>query len=211
MRTLLLAAAAVRKKDTDGPLLAGNSQLGYYGEVLPNDLIKGSVLASAIGLSNGNVMNDDTPWLKFSYHGKVLLVAKKPLRSSVSWLAINAAGAALGQKTVEINGHTYKVRLLTGGNGDPSSAEGGEWNDLLYPVHASHHSGVDFDDFSNDDLGMNGYGPGSFNWCQEVKADNSSARVIRAGNDIRFYNLQADLAEGAYTFYGWRPVLERVA
>lgn len=210
MLTLLLAASAAKNKAPDGPLLAGDSQLGYYGEVPPNQLIKGSALASAIGLSAGSVINDDEPWLKFAYHGKVLLVAKKPLRSTISWLAINAVGAAYGQKTIVIGGQTYKVRLLKGGNADPSTTDGGEWNDLMYPVHATHYSGLSFDDFNNADLGLNGYGAGSFNWCQEAKSDNAGARVIRAGTDIRFYNTSADLIEGEYVFYGWRPVLERM-
>ena len=147
---------------------------GYYGVVNSADLCEGSTLASDIGLSAGTLQYNDAGWLKF-YVGpsadcnkdgveKVLFIAKKTIRHSVSWDDIYIAGAVNGTNDngpvsasdgttviqnakVIYNQYEFKVRLLTGSATNPviepwgnfqcleNHGSGSEWNDLLYRVH----------------------------------------------------------------------------
>lgn len=95
----------------------GNKQAGFYGFVKPSEFgiipdgengmdFNGSNLAQAIGLSAGTLMESNTPWMKFSWNGKILFVPLKPIRRSLSWDSIYQAGAVYGT-----------------GSGDPSDAE----------------------------------------------------------------------------------------
>lgn len=129
---------------------------GYYGEVAAADLITGASLASAIGLSAGTAMAD-AGWLKF-YVGPnadcnrgssayVLFAAKMPLRHSLSWDHINTARPVDGSgAAITIGDDSYKVRLFTGADADPSTytlgtscadnpGENSEWNALMYRIH----------------------------------------------------------------------------
>ena len=95
-------------------LRGGNLQAGFFGEVPVSEFITGDELARRIGLTAGVSQFSNEPWLKFSYLGKVEFVAKKSFRHSISWDDINAVGAVFGNKTININGKTYKVRLMKG-------------------------------------------------------------------------------------------------
>ena len=134
-------------------LIAGTMQAGFFGEVSASELISGDALASLVGISQGTSQNSTAGWLKFAWQGKILFVAKKAFRNSISWDHINSANAVYGDKTVEIGGLTYKVRLLRGanigfnpkvpikdqpdgGNGYSGAiCHGSEWNRLMLPIH----------------------------------------------------------------------------
>lgn len=134
-------------------LIAGTMQAGFFGEVSASELISGDALASLVGISQGTSQNSTAGWLKFAWQGKILFVAKKAFRNSISWDHINSANAVYGDKTVEIGGLTYKVRLLRGanigfnpkvpikdqpdgGNGYSGAVcHGSEWNRLMLPIH----------------------------------------------------------------------------
>ena len=134
-------------------LIAGTMQAGFFGEVSASELISGDALASLVGISQGTSQNSTAGWLKFAWQGKILFVAKKSFRNSISWDHINSANAVYGDKTVEIGGLTYKVRLLRGanigfnpkvpikdqpdgGNGYSGAiCHGSEWNRLMLPIH----------------------------------------------------------------------------
>jgi hypothetical protein len=134
-------------------LIAGDMQAGFFGEVSASELISGDALASLVGISQGTSQNSTAGWLKFAWQGKILFVAKKAFRGSMKWDYINSANAVYGDKTVEIGGLTYKVRLLRGanigfnpkvpikdqpdgGNGYSGAiCHGSEWNRLMLPIH----------------------------------------------------------------------------
>jgi len=142
---------------TDGDYDA-TTDTGYYGTVTSAELISGDSLASTIGLSSGTSQFSTEGWLKF-YVGEsaacnrlgyayVLFVAKKPFRYNLSWDNIDAAKDVNGtDAAITIGGDDYKVRLLTGGDADPTTngaygsgcandlGEHSEWNDLLYRVY----------------------------------------------------------------------------
>ena len=129
--------------------IAGNMEEGFFGEVPASELITGDALASQVGISQGTSINSTAGWLKFAYEGEILFVAKKPIRHSISWDAINTAKCVYGDsgdKRVTIGGKTYKVTLMraTNPSNNPktvASAYSGavnhhsEWNRLMCQIH----------------------------------------------------------------------------
>lgn len=205
----------------------------FFGEVATSEFITGDALASKIGLTSGVSQYSNEPWLHFVLDGKTLYVAKKTYRHSVTWDQINTAGAVFGTKTVEINGRTYKVRLLKSvANGDsytgsqtydPIQAYGSEWNRLFYPIHSGKHTtssnpspvsgeGIRFGtlaQYTDADLVVhNAVGNGSYSWCQETPSTSTGSRVIRGFNGVSY--LSRSTASDVYSNRGWRPVLELV-
>lgn len=130
-------------------LIAGDGEEGFFGEVSSNELITGDALASQVGISQGTSQHSTAGWLKFAYKGEIQFVAKKTIRYSISWDAINTAKCVYGDsgdKTVTINGLTYKVTLMRGlgPSNDPktiTSVDSGEivhhseWNRLIAQIH----------------------------------------------------------------------------
>lgn len=215
---------------TDAPgsknLISGTVQEGYFGIVSASELITGTALASAAGISAGTSQFSDGEWLKFAWKGKIQFVAKKPLRHSISWDAINTAGCVFGSKTVQIGGLTYKVRLMKSGLVDPmpniaAACHGSEWNRLMLPIHIeakdkswASPANVEVDipywgiDFTNEDLHTHStFGSGTYSWCQETNTTNRVARGFY-GVSSSGANISSPIPN---TIYGWRPVLELVA
>src|SRR5690606_33437971 len=99
----------------------------FLGEVPVTELISGDALAAAIGLTTGTAQYSDEPWLHFidPVDGLTKYVAKKPYRHTISWDQLTAINAVYGDRTLVIQGNTYKVRLLKGANSDPYVGGGG--------------------------------------------------------------------------------------
>ena len=218
-------------------LVGGDMQAGYFGIVPASELITGDALATLVGISAGTSQFSNEGWLKFAYEGKILFVAKKTIRHSISWDHINAANCARGavaQKTVK--GHTFKIRLMKGSNaigdstipdyGTASSGalnHGSEWNKLMLPIHANAAPGKSWAypgnvgtsdtaywgvDFTNADLQTHSdHGNGSYSWCQET-AYQTTRRLRRGYDGVSHSN--SNTSSAAATYHGWRPVLELV-
>jgi len=87
-------------------LLKGDTQAGFYGFVMPeqmgaisanppgNQAYNGVNLALALGLASGTVFNSNVPLMKFHYKGKVLFIPLTGYRYSIAWDAIYNAGIA---------------------------------------------------------------------------------------------------------------------
>lgn len=204
-------------------LIAGSMDAGYFGTVPASELWTGSQLSSEVGISQGTIQFNDTPWLKFALDGKILFRPMKSFRNAISWDTINSAGCVFGTKTVTKNGLTYKVRLMRGALTDPSKntdpdrgAKGSEWNRLMLPIHIqakdkswSLPENVEADtpywgiDFTNEDLQ-------GLAWCQETAETLSTQRVMRGGNNgpssLILYSSSAVQAVRT-----WAPVLELVS
>ena len=192
-------------------LSAGDHRLGFYGETLVTDLVDGDALATSLGLTAGTSQFSSEPWLKFNHHGKTLFVAKKPYRHSVSWDHIAAVNAVYGgetdaQFTSDFN-DTFRVRLLTGGDADPASSAGGEWNDLIYRVHVDDPTGTNWASYTDTDIVV-GTGNGRASWTQETAASNSGYRVSRGASSLTYFS--AYTSSTTYSGIGWRPCLELV-
>ena len=210
-------------------LRGGNLQAGFYGEVPVSDFITGDELARRIDLTTGNSQYSNEPWLKFSYLGKVEFAAKKSFRYDISWNDINAVGAVFGNKTININGLTFKVRLFKGKTegkqNDQSKSSGAinhgsEWNKLMLPIHAnapsswSHKGNVNSPTenwnigYTDADL-MTRYsgGSGLCSLCQEYGEDSNSC-LYRGYFGVSYSkdrSLSLPVASN-----GWRPVLELI-
>ena len=208
-------------------LRGGNLQAGFYGECPTSEFITGDELAKMIGLTAGTSQYSNEPWLKFSYLGKVEFVAKKPFRHSISWTNINAVNAVFGNRTVEIKGKTYKVRLMKGKTEgkqndylSPSGdiCKGSEWNKLMLPIHKNapsswkYHNNVSSPTanwnvgYKNADL-VTHYdnGEGSYSWCQEY-GSNRDNRLRRGGQGVSYSPYYSPSDTRPHN--GWRPVLE---
>jgi hypothetical protein len=214
-------------------LIAGDMQAGFFGEVSASELISGTDLASLVGISQGTSQNSTVGWLKFAWQGKILFVAKKAFRNSISWDHINSANAVYGDKSVVIDGLSYKIRLLKGANKDPAGAysgaicHGSEWNRLMLPIHQeaisknwAYPNNVESDipvwahslgngtqsRYTDEDLlTKSDYGSGSYSWCQEV-AESAAYRVYRGFRGVS--NSNSNTSSDAYSGMGWRPCLE---
>ena len=201
----------------------------FLVEVPASELMSGTALASAIGLTAGTAQNSNEPWLHFELDGKTLYVAKKTFRHSISWNQINARGAVFGTATVTIQGDTYKVRLLKGANTDPANVSGGswdhpgthgsEWNRLMYRISGKPFSNAsntlasegiaegDWAQYSEAALNI-AVGNGRYSWCQETLISDSANRVDRGRNGVSYLSLTS--ASSSNSLYGWRPCLELV-
>lgn len=142
---------------------------GFFGEVPASELITGDALASECGISQGTSQHSTAGWLKFAYKGEIQFVAKKPIRHSISWDAINTANCVYGgseDRTVVIGGLTYRVRLMRAlePTNDPKttvSATSGvinhysEWNRLMCQIHEQAIGGSwDYPNNIENDIGL---------------------------------------------------------
>lgn len=159
----------------------------YLGAV--NGIVTGTDLKSLTGMSIGTLYtSEDITWQKFKYDDKVVLVANNKVLYGVQYGAMASAGCAIGEDII-INKKKFKCRLLTGGNGTPSTEGGGEWDSLIVPF-IDKLEGFDWRN--------------TYTLCQEHTAN--STYVARGYDSVKGY----------YTFaYGtnnnsiiWRPVLE---
>ena len=220
----------------------------FNGEIVSEAFVTAINLSNALGLATGQIMNNSTPWLMFTYKGKELYVPKLPLRHSLGWQHIYAVGAVYGSddtgiypvtsaarvqnQRVNINGKTYKVRLLKGATTNPIATDipdgydqeftyGSEWNDLFYPI-SNDPSALSYDGpritnpYSPSDLGF-GNAEVLISACsitQEVGGGSSPLALTRGGfqgghaNSVS-HNRYSQVSSGAGGF-GWRPCLELV-
>lgn len=130
-------------------LISGTMQEGFFGEVPSSEFITGDALTSQVGISQGTSQYSTAGWLKFAYKGDIQFVAKKPIRNSVSWDAINTAKCVygdVGDRTITMDGLTYKVTLMRASepSNDPKTTASGrsgavnhhsEWNRLMCQIH----------------------------------------------------------------------------
>lgn len=201
MRNILLPASPFNAVD--------KTKLVFNGLV---PLVNGTTLATLSGLGSvGTSVNPSAGFLAFEQHGKEFFVARQPIRRSISWNQLNAVGAVDGTRVVTIDNKQYKVRLMTGGNGDPSSGAGGEWNEYMYAVSANRPANYDGPVLADYTLAQLGIGDGSnaiSTLCKETHI-NSAANCVRRGRDNLTY-YAAIPKNDAGTLVYWRPVLEAV-
>jgi hypothetical protein len=176
---------------------------GYFGRY--TGIVTGNALASAVGMSIGTsqiYLNNNIDWVKFGYEGKILFIARKPIRRAISWNDLNNIGCVFGTKQVTFDGITYKCRLARIRNADPGTTNGRDIT-LLANVRQSI-----WDNLTDADLyfGISGEDTGRFSLAQETSGANSlhcySFTAPGGGSTV------AKNDRGAW--FGWRPVLEVV-
>ncbi len=170
--------------------IAGTTKLGFFGEVPAANFITGADLCNAIGLTAGTLQYSDEPWLKYAKDTQTIFITKKPIKHSISWDSINAAGAVYGDKIIELGGVQYAITLMTTD----------EWNQLIYPVHVDYGQWAQY---SDADIVV-GSGDGRNTWTS-TPILNSPNRISRGRAEV------ADLMGLAPSFatkdMGFRPVL----
>lgn len=152
---------------------------------------KGDILGyNGTDFEIGNtVAGKEITWLKLGD----LWVCDRNILQGVSWETLNEKGLVFG-KEVEIDGEKYKLRILTGYDGnDYGEGCNNEWDRLM--------------DEYNEDNDLLHY-DNMYSWCQETDCNYSSYRSIRGCNYARNYNI--DSATNAVAYVGWRPVLEKL-
>lgn len=203
----------------------------FFGEVSSDELISGEDLALKVGLTTGNSVNNDVGWLKFMYKGKVQFVAKKNIRMAISWTNLISSGLVYGDKTVEIKGLKYKVRIPRAISEDilpdakekkkdikPSDYHFSEWNTLFghiseqapsswaYPARVNSPIPRLQRYYTSDELDFTT----NCSVCQEI--------IINYQGEDRSVNKGLKDMSGEWLavpttpmgVFGWRPVLELV-
>lgn len=241
----MLVSKSSSKRALKKPSFIGDEQLGFFGFIDAASFITGDQLAYEIGLTTGISHNSDAGWFKYILNGKICYVAKKTFRYFLQWDDIYKVGAAYGtddegvvvppdvvpvlqNKTVVVNGDTYRVRLMQGSTADPSidleqgldvpESHGSEWNKVIYRLldyDKSNPNNV-FDsetivekwgNYSEEDLNIVPSPPeGVSTMCKESFQGNT--RVVRGNFGA---SLLGSLTSSSSQFIaGWRPVLEKV-
>ena len=203
-----------------------NLNTGYHflGRVTREQLFGiGQTITSHFNPS-GTFLNTTTDYLKFKRDSDdlIIFVAQKPVKHSVSWQAINGgnsnqygqpgySGTTVGkensgvygdmQKT--INGEKYKLRLLTGGDANPASSAGGEWDHLIVGLNTLNSS-----IYNNAYFGT-GSGVGRQSWVQEQEISDTSNRVRRGYWSVSYFDY-VSLSITVSNSTGWRPALELI-
>lgn len=135
------------------------------------------------------VAGKEITWLKLGD----IWVCDRNILQGISWEALNEKGLVFG-KEVEIDGEKYKMRLLTGSDGnDYGEGSDNEWDRLMDEYNEDNEI-LHFDDM--------------YTWCQETYYNDASTRSVRGYNTARgcSYTSSSDTS----TLIGWRPVLEKL-
>ena len=216
-------------------LLAGDEQLGFFGEVASAQLIDSGELELWLGISGGTVVTaTGLVWLKFIRKGKVIYYAKTHVRSALPWNTLYLAGAVYGERGPGYNSGAnpptdqlktkviqegdrewmVKARLPRGYNTDPfvgpgtshpEAVIGSEWEDLMNRVVSGGHLYHDL--WAKYTLtGLTLNGP----WT--LVAETMEADVLkvgmRGGGSITASG--SSTRTNTSTGLAWRPVLELV-
>jgi hypothetical protein len=205
-------------------LIAGDSNAGFYGETAGSQLITGTALASAIGLGAGSDINSTGGWLKFSWKGKPLYIAKMPFRDSCPWQYIYQCGAVYGDDTVgtypsgfnrvqdarvTINGVVHRVRLMhmaltaTSPHGVRPVA-GTEANDLWLAIKANAGGLASYTD------AQVGQPTGSYYFSGIESMTGTTTMCLLMNNALQLSNDSKTQGNVNGVHFLWRPVLEPI-
>lgn len=154
----------------------------YLGTV--NGIITKTELKSLVSFgSNGG----DITFHKFKEDNILYLLPNESLKDSVLYSDLTSRNLVNG-KNITIKNTVYNIRLLTGGNGNPSNDAGGEWDKFI--VTNSLSSQFDTNYF----------------WCQEADSIGGNGYyVTRKGTMYLRMSQTVNVWGGVYT--GWLPVL----
>lgn len=209
----------------------------FIGEARVHHLINGLTLANRLGLKEGIPINSLVPWLCFRIDGKILYVAKRPYRHSISWEAIAAVNAVFGDRILVISGNKYRVRLLSGATIDPYLEEhpdrggfgfdvpgsvGSEWNRTLYRVsgrpfadpsnslYSENLKEGDWTQYTEEELGIGNTAQwGGSSWCQETCRLNNRTMKFKITRGGPGVSFLYPRPSGlSLCDVNWRPVLE---
>ena len=135
------------------------------------------------------VQGKEITWLKLGN----LWVCDRNILQGISWDTLNEKGYVFG-KEVEIDGEKYKLRMLTGSDGnDYGAGYDNEWDKLM--------------DEYNEDNELLHY-KDMYSWCQETDSDYPSYRSVRGYSTARYCDGYTSSVTASNV--GWRPALEKL-
>lgn len=210
-------------------LIGGDPSAGFFGEALSTDLINGTNLASLLNVTQGTLINSETPWLKFVIDGKIIYTPKLPIRKAISWSHLYSRGIVYGTNDagkfplgtpvnqdvkIVVNGYRFIVRLMKGSEDDPTSqpdntktnntTTNNEWDRLFIPI-----TNNTWFNYSSTAIGTAVSGEGDAIWVQETLQSNNSYKVQRGGASL-VGSFITRIGTDVNISRGWRPVLELV-
>lgn len=222
-------------------LINGDNNAGYYGEVPASELINGTNLTSFLGLTAGTATAfQNEPWLKFSYFGTILYVAKKPFRTGLT--AANLRTLRSQDRFIVIDGRQYRIRLMRGGEsrsepnyrGKRFNWSGQNWtgDSFTLPALTAHAHENEFDKLFAPLVNVLGSNQSTPNWSvfNETEVglnlgpvacdENSWLHVSSGGSNLTSGNTVLLRTLFGFDMLGilgatedtapWRPVLELV-
>lgn len=102
------------------------TDVGFFGVVRSDELIRLDTLASRVGFTSGSAQHPDGGFLKFYWHGMMIYIAKKPPRYNVSWNHIKSHNCQYGwdmgnndSKFLDIGGVSYRCSNILGARKSP--------------------------------------------------------------------------------------------
>jgi len=146
-------------------LQQGDNTLGYFGMMTAGELISGTALASAVGLSAATATNfvvyrSAPNWYKYVRNNKIIYVPEGPIGTGVTWTQLYSLGLVFGSddngvsatppnplvlqnKKVTIGRDVFRVRLMRTWFDQPSAdapvagnkAPYPEYDDLVTPIY----------------------------------------------------------------------------
>lgn len=221
----LLSSGVFRGEEDDStlPFPLGTP---FKGVTRSKNFITGPQLATAIGLTAGTPINDESGWLHYiNSAGLEFYIAKKALRCNLTWEVINEAQNS-DAKEVSIGGEVYICRFIRGLKPKttvitPANA-GGDWNDYIYPIYG----GTRRNELPTDTPVWGSYNakmlglpeekvsqqPGGLSICKEGDAGSgyTTRGVTWTGSTLP--NIMGTWYIAPNTpqpWYGWRPILVR--
>ena len=184
----------------------GTAQLGYFGTVESKLVFPFQTLPTLFPLTEGTETNATPDWLKFANGGKILFVAKKPMRTDISWQTLYQAGLVYGVdgpgltslpvgspvnqlRIVKSGGFKYRLRLLQGADADPSDARNdtadplgfrnSEYSRLLLRCSDTDPTATFWERFTDLELGRLENSIVNITWCFEKHPTSATNRVAR--------------------------------
>ena len=177
----------------------------FKGEVAQADFITADALATEVGLGGTSTTTASTPWFKIIENGITYYLAKTSWRKAVVKETMASLGIVTGTKTVMIAGKTYKVRLMTGRVGNPSTVVGGEWLRWYTALTDGTWANYTATDLATGTLAVT---DGTMVHVQEADGRVAGAQAANGyGGLMDGYYANSNQQHDAY---GWRPVLELV-
>lgn len=149
----------------------------------------------------GSVANYNVDWLKFSVSGRIIYIAQKAYRHSLSVDMLSSAGLVNSDKPIELETGRFKLNCPSAADTVPSTMVlGGDWLKTI----ARLLPGREWATFTLAQLGFGANGDLAIS-KENVNASNHV--VVGGGSGL---NLSQVGKNGVSAAYGWRPVLEWV-
>lgn len=163
----------------------------YLGIV--SDICTDRQLNDLAGVTTGTYVNSDPinlTWHKFIKNGAVYLVCNEFIKHTMKWNDLNVMGLVFG-KDVTIGEKVYNLRVISGGDSDPSPLTiGGEWKEFMI----------------DNNLGT---GTSNLTICKETFTNSSTACIVvgYTGADNLTPRITYTQKDGSNQTICWKPMM----